>query len=190
MHARHLLLAGTVALMPHTAAADWQIDRAHTQIVFTVDHLGFSDVTAFFRTLDGEVTFDPEDVEATEVTLVIDAASIDSLWEARDEHIRGADFLDVANHPEITFVSTGIELTGDDTAVVRGDLTIRDATHPVVFDAVLRNIGPNPFRPDQQIAGFTLSGAVDRTEWGIDFGAPVIGAVMPVTVNVELVRND
>jgi polyisoprenoid-binding protein YceI len=190
MPVRHLLLAGAVALMPHAAAASWELDRAHTQIVFTVDHLGFSDVTAAFRTMDGEVSFDSDDLEATEVTLVIDAASIDTLWEARDEHIRSADFLDVTNHPEITFVSTGLELTGDETAMLTGELTIRGETNPVAFDAVLNNIGPNPFRPDQQIAGFTLTGEIDRTEWGIDFGSPVIGAVMPVTVNVELVRND
>jgi polyisoprenoid-binding protein YceI len=84
MLARPLLIAGAVALMPHAAAASWEIDRSHTQIVFRVDHLGFSDVSAVFRALDGNVSFDPENLEATEVTLVIDAASIDTLWEARD----------------------------------------------------------------------------------------------------------
>jgi polyisoprenoid-binding protein YceI len=136
------------------------------------------------------VAFDPDDIEATEVTLTIDAASIDTLWEARDEHIRSADFLDVANHPEITFVSTGLTLIDDATAELAGDLTIRGETRPVTLEATLNNIGPNPFNPDQEIAGFTITGEVDRTEFGIDFGAPVIGAVLPVTVNVELTRTN
>jgi polyisoprenoid-binding protein YceI len=190
MLTRPLLLAAAAVLIPQAAAADWAIDRAHSQILFSVNHLGFADVAGFFRTFDGEVSFDPDDLEATEVSLVIDAASVDTLWEERDEHIRASDFLDVANHPEITFVSTGLEVTGENTAVVTGDLTIRGETHPVSFDAVLNNIGPHPFRPEQEVAGFTLSGEIDRTEWGVDFGAPVIGAVMPISVNVELLRKD
>jgi polyisoprenoid-binding protein YceI len=170
------------------AAAEWTIDPAHTQILFSVDHLGFTQVRGVFRDYDGTVAFDPENLEATEVSLAIDAASVDTLWEARDEHIRSADFLDAANHPEITFVSTGVAATGDNAAEITGDLTIRGETRPVTLAATLNNLGPNPFNPEQEIAGFTLTGEVDRTEFGIDFGAPAIGAVLPVEITVELVR--
>jgi polyisoprenoid-binding protein YceI len=190
---RRTLLATAVvtlplAAMPQPSAAEWTIDTAHTQILFSVDHLGFTQVRGVFRDYDGTVAFDPENLEATEVSLAIDAASVDTLWEARDEHIRSADFLDAANHPEITFVSTGVAATGDNAAEITGDLTIRGETRPVTLAATLNNLGPNPFMPDQEIAGFTLTGEVDRTEFGIDFGAPAIGAVLPVEITVELVR--
>lgn len=186
MPIRSLLLGSAVAFAPLPALAEWTMDPSHTSVEFEVSHLGFSTVSGFFREMDGEVSFDPGNLAATEVSVAIDAASVDTLWPARDEHLRGGDFLDVENHPEITFVSTGVEVTGDDTAVITGDLTIRGETNPVSLDATLNQIGANPFNPEQQIAGFTLSGEIDRTEFGVDYGAPAIGAVMPVTINVEL----
>jgi polyisoprenoid-binding protein YceI len=172
---RSILLGSAVAVAPLPALAEWTIDPAHTSVSFEVSHLGFSTVTGFFRELEGEVSFDPENLDATEVSVKIDAASVDTLWAARDEHVRSGDFLDVENHPEITFVSTGVEVTGEET-------------NPVSFDAVLNQIGENPFDPEQRIAGFTLAGEIDRTEFGVDFGAPVISAVLPVTINVELTQ--
>ncbi len=182
-----LLLSSALALAPlPLLAADWSFDKSHTTVLFTVEHLGFSDTTGIFRDFDGDVTFDPENIAATEVSFTVDAASIDTFWEARDEHVRGADFLDVANHPQITFVSTAVEQTGDATATVTGDLTIRGVTQQVALDAVLNKLDANPFNPTVQIAGFTLTGEIDRTEFGIDYGAPVIGTLMPLTINVEL----
>ncbi|MEO1541467.1 MAG: YceI family protein, partial [Pseudomonadota bacterium] len=86
----------------------------------------------------------------------------------------------------ITFVSTGVEQTGDNTAVVTGDMTLLGETREVTFDAVLNNLGPNPFNPEKTIAGFTLNGEIDRTEFGMGFGAPAIGTVIPVTINIEM----
>lgn len=189
MSLRAALFASTLALAPAAALAEWAVDPSHTHVSFTVDHLGFSDVKGVFREFDAEVSFDPEDLAATAATFTIAAGSVDTLWGPRDEHIRSGDFLDVANHPEITFVTTAVEPTGEGTATVTGDLTIRGVTNPVKLDATLNAIGPNPFNAEQQIAGFTLTGEIDRTAFGIDFGAPAIGAVMPVTINVELVRG-
>lgn len=187
MNLRSLALASAIAILPLSAiAADWQIDKSHTQITFSVDHLGFSKTNGTFRDFEADVDFDPENIAATSVSFSIKADSIDTFWEARDAHIRKADFLDVENHPEITFVSTSVTQTGDATAEVIGDLTIRGTTKPVTFDAVLNNIGPNPFNPELQVAGFTLTGEIDRTEFGIDYGVPAVGAILPVTVQVEM----
>lgn len=189
MTLRPFLLGAAMLTAPLPALAEWQVDPAHTSIAFEVDHLGFSNVKGIFRTFDTEVSFDPEDITATEVSVSIDAASIDTLWDARDEHVRGKQFLDVANHPEITFTSTEVEMTGEDTAVITGDLTLRGVTNPVSLDAVLNRIDANPFNPEQRIAGFTLTGVIDRTDFGIDFGAPAIGAQLPITINVELAAS-
>ncbi|MEO0912636.1 MAG: YceI family protein [Pseudomonadota bacterium] len=182
-----LALATALAMAPLAGlAAPWTVDKSHTQITFTVDHLGFSDTNGIFREFDAEVSFDPENIEATEVTFTIDASSIDTFWEARDNHVKNADFLNTSEHPNITFTSTAVEQTGDDTATVTGDLTILGVTQPVTFDAQLNKLGPNPFNPDLQVAGFTLTGEIDRTEFGMGFGAPAIGTVIPVTVNLEM----
>jgi polyisoprenoid-binding protein YceI len=154
--------------------------------MFEVSHLGFSNTVGFFEEFDADVTFDAENLTATEVSFTIQADSINTLWAARDNHVRGGDFLDVANHPTITFVSTGVEQTGDATAILTGDVTIRGVTQAVSFDVVVNNIGANPFNPAQGVAGFTISGEIDRTDFGINFAAPAVGAVLPVTINTEL----
>jgi polyisoprenoid-binding protein YceI len=186
---RAAALSTLLALAPASARAEWALDPSHTHIGFTVNHLGFSDVTGMFRDFDAEVRFDPENLAATEVTFKIAAASVDTFWDTRDANIRSKDFLDVGNHPEIRFVTTSVTPTGDDTATVTGDLTIRGVTNEVRLDARLNGIGPHPFMPDLEIAGFTLTGEIDRTDFGIDFAAPAIGAVIPVTINVELTRD-
>ena len=100
--------------------------------------------------------------------------------------MKAADFLDVASFPEITFVTTNVEATWDTTAHVTGNLTIKSVTSEETFMATVNNIGPNPFNPSVQIAGFKLKGDVDRTDYGITFAAPGVGAVLQVTINAEI----
>lgn len=184
---RSLALATALALAPLSAfSAPWTIDKSHTQIMFSVSHLGFSNTNGIFREFDGEIDFDPENIGATSVSFTIQADSVDTFWERRDQHVKNADFLDVENHPTITFVSTDVEQTGDNTARVTGDLTLRGVTNAITFEATLNQLGPNPFRPQVEIAGFTMTGEIDRTAFGVNFGAPAIGAVIPFTVDLEM----
>lgn len=167
-------------------AAPYVLDKSHAHVTFEVGHLGFSTVHGQFRSFDANIDFDPENVEATRVTFTIDAASVDTFWEARDQHIRGKDFLDVANHPEITFVTTSVAPTGSDTADVTGDLTIRGVTQPVTLQARLNKMGPSPFNPNQIIAGFTVTGQIDRTAFGVSYAAPAVSAIMPIRLELEM----
>ena len=184
---RTLTFAAALALGPLAAtAAPWTLDKSHAEIVFTIDHFGFSDVYGRFGAFDAEIDFDPEDIAATKATFTIEATSIDTGFEARDEHIRKADFLNVEEFPQIVFTTTGVEQTGETTAVVTGDLTLHGVTKAVTFDATLNKIGASPLNPEQQVAGFTITGEIDRTEFGIDTYAPAIGAVMPVTITFEM----
>lgn len=168
------------------AAAPWKIDKSHTSVGFSVDHLGFSLVNGVFRDFDAKIDFDPENMESASVRFTIDAATVETFWEERDNHIRGADFLDVKTYPEITFVSRSVRLTGPNTAEVVGDVTIKDVTREETFVATLRRIGPSPFNPEQEIAGLEVAGEIDRTKYGIGFGAPAIGAQMPIRVIAEI----
>lgn len=182
-----LLLATALTAAPLAAtAADWALDKGHASISFTVSHFGFSDVPGQFRSFDAEIDFDPENIEATQARFVIDAASFDTNLAARDEHVLSEDFLDVATYPTIIFVSTSVKQTGDGTALITGDLTIKDVTREVSFDAVLNKLGASPFDPSLQVAGFTITGEIDRTAFGVDAYAPAIGAVLPVTISFEI----
>ncbi|MEM1162192.1 MAG: YceI family protein, partial [Pseudomonadota bacterium] len=111
MRITNFIAAAALAVtLPFAAHAEpYAIDKSHAHVTFTVGHLGFSTTHGQFRKFDASVDFDPSSVEATKVSFTIDAASVDTFWEARDQHIRGKDFLDVENHPEITFVSTGVK---------------------------------------------------------------------------------
>ncbi|MFK7943829.1 MAG: YceI family protein [Paracoccaceae bacterium] len=183
-----LALAGALLLATPLAAlsAPFTLDKSHAHVTFSVGHLGFSTVHGQFRKFDANIVFDPENVEATQVNFVIDAASVETFWEARDKHIRGKDFLDVANHPEITFVTTSVKPTGTDTADVTGDLTMRGVTQPVIFQATLNKMGPSPFNPNQTIAGFTVTGEIDRTKYGVSYAAPAVSSIIPVKIELEM----
>lgn len=179
------LAAFTLAAVP-AVAAPWVLDKSHAHVTFSVDHLGYSQTQGQFRVFDADIDFDPTAVETSRVSFTIDAASVDTGWAKRDEHIRSKDFFDVANHPKITFVSTKVEKTGADTARVTGKLTLLGKTMEEVFEAKLNKLAPSPFNPQQQIAGFTVTGSIDRTKYGMTTYAPALGAIIPVKVFFEI----
>lgn len=185
---RPILLASAIALAPlPVIASDWEVDKSHSSILFSIEHFGFSDIKGTFREFEIDATFDPEDLGATEASVTIDASSIDTFWEARNEHIRSADMLDVEEFPEITFVTTGVEVVDETNAKITGDMTLRGETYPVTFDATLNKLDVSPFDDSKRIAGFTITGVIDRTEFGVDYAAPMVAADMPVTINLELI---
>lgn len=179
-------LVATAILASPLSAESWKLDKSHVHATFMADHLGFSTVQGQFRTLDAEIDFDPDNIENASVKVMIDAASLDTGWPARDKHVKSKDFLDVKNHPEITFVSKTVRLTGENTADVMGDLTIRGVTRKETFKATMRRLAPSPFNPDQIIAGFEVFGEVDRTNYGMSYGAPAIGVIIPIRFDVQI----
>lgn len=183
---RRLALLTALAFAPMAYAAPWTVDKSHASISFTVDHLGFSQTIGLFESFEMEIDFDPENVAASTVRAVIDTDSINTFWAKRDEHIRGGDFLDTGTYPQIIFESSAITPTGPDSADVSGTLTMLGETQPVTFQATLRKLGPSPFNPNRQIAGMQITGAIDRTAFGMGYGAPAIGTVIPVTINLEM----
>ncbi|RED11139.1 YceI family protein [Pontivivens insulae] len=190
MLTRTLALTTALIAAPLAAQADWEVDPTHAHIEFEVSHLGFSKTQGQFDQFDISVSgFDPENIEAVSVTATINAASVNTGHEPRDAHLNRADFLGTDDYPEITFASTSVSQTGDNTATITGDLTLLGETREVTFDAVMNAIGPNPFNPGQQIAGFTVSGEVNRADFGMGFGVPAIPAEIPVEINIELVNN-
>lgn len=184
------LALGTAALAaPVTGAqaAAFDVDGAHTDVVFSLDHLGYSKVFGSFEDVDGRFTFDPDEPEAATVTLTIQAASVDTNHKKRDEHLRSPDFLNAKEFPTITFESTGVEVTGKDTAEVTGDLTLHGQTHPVTLEVTFNKMAPHPMPQydDVLTAGFSARGTIERSRWGVGKFAPAVSDAMKLYIEVE-----
>jgi polyisoprenoid-binding protein YceI len=167
-------------------AEPYTIDKSHAFVTFTADHLGFSTVHGLFRDFDASIDFDPGNVEATRLQFSVRTGSVETQNAARDDHLRSAAFFASDRYPEMVFRSTTVVPTGSDTAEITGMLTIRDVTKEINLQARLNRIGPSPFFPEVTVAGFTVTGVIDRTDWGMTFGAPAIGAEIPIRIDLEM----
>jgi polyisoprenoid-binding protein YceI len=154
----------------------WQIDTSHSSVSATAKHVMFTTVRGGFSGTSGVIDFDPAKPEAGSIELRIPAASVNTGDEKRDGHLRSADFLDAATHPEIVFKSTKITPKGKDEFVVDGDLTIRGTTKPVAVNVELLGIAEDP-RAGQR-AMFDAKFSFDRTQWGLVWNMPIPSGVL------------
>lgn len=157
---------------PTLAAGTWKLDAAHSNVVFSVRHLGLSKVRGRFDRFDAELTIgpSPDDVH---VEATVEMALVNTNNPDRDNHLRNTDFFDVERNPTLQFTSSG--LTGGDDGVnwqLAGDLTINGITRPVVLDVEFG--GVENFQTERH-AGFSATGELRRSEFGIDFGIMSIG---------------
>jgi polyisoprenoid-binding protein YceI len=182
--------AATFALAATPAfAADYTIDDGHTQANFRVTHMSYSTMWGRFNEESGTISFDPANPGDASVNLVIDAASIDTNHGERDDHLRSPDFFNTAEFPEITFNSTSVEVTGENTAKITGDLTMLGVTKSVTLDAVYNGMGNYPWDDTTEVVGFDISGVVDRTEFGMMYGVGGIGTDIKIDIELEATRS-
>ncbi|MFY7840332.1 MAG: YceI family protein, partial [Lacibacter sp.] len=172
-----------------TTVAVWKNDKAHSQLAFTVTHLGVSDVSGTFNDFDVEVKSAKADFSDAEFTLSAKVASIDTRIEMRDNHLKSPDFFDAANYPELTFKSTGIKNIGKNKYKLSGNLTLKGISKPVVLDLVYRGVVENPMSK-KQTAGFQLSGVIKRSEFtlGSGFPAPMISDEVVIKADGEFAQ--
>ncbi len=166
--------------------ATWNFDKTHTNISFSTRHMMVTTVRGNFAGFDGTLEFDPANLAASSVDVTIDAASINTNVADRDNHLKSPDFFDVATYPTITFKSTGVQLTGEKTGKITGDLTIRDVTKSVVLDAEFLGTGTNPW--GAQVAGFTASTKINREDFGLTWnvGLEAGGVLVSKDIKIEL----
>lgn len=171
-----------LADMPPGAYA---LDKSHGYITFSYNHLGYSTPHVGFRSFDVELDLDSKNIENSSVTVQIDATSIDSRVEVFNGHLNGENFFDTATYPEISFVSTEIKSTGDDTFDIVGDLTIKGTTLQTVLNATLLKAADHPMRKLPTI-GATAQTTVNRSEFGMTRGLPMISDEVNIDISVEL----
>jgi polyisoprenoid-binding protein YceI len=167
--------------IPGYTEGTWVIDGAHSDVTFTVRHLGVSKVRGRFDQVDTTI-ITAEKLADSKVTATIHAASIDTNNGQRDEHVRSADFLDVENHPTITFVSTAVRAE-DGEYFIDGDLTVHGVTKPVTLATELGGFGDG-MTEGSKVLGISASTEISRSDFGI--GTQFPGAVVSDKIKIEL----
>lgn len=170
----------------------WNIDPTHSEIQFKVKHLVISTVTGHFRQFEGTLETEGDDFATATIHFEADTASVDTNQTQRDEHLRSAEFFDSEQYPKMTFRSTQVEKTGDDTYTVTGDLTIKDVTKAVALKAEYGG-SMTDFYGNYK-SGFEISGKINRKEFGLTWGAVteaggvVVGDEVKLALNVQVAR--
>ena len=176
------------------AAQAWDIDPSHSSANFKVRHLMVSHVRGELGPVAGAVWIDDQDITRSRIDVSIDARKIATRDEKRDEHLRSADFLDVANHPTVTFKSTRVERAGADDLRVAGDLTIRGTTRPVTL--TVESLAPAVTDPwGNTKRGATAHAKIHRKDWGLQWnvgleaGGVLVGEEVAIEIEVELLKR-
>ena len=184
-----LLLAALFAVgsaTAHAATETYLIDSAHSAVTFRIRHL-VGKTPGSFTDFAGTIAFDPADPTTGRVEATIQATSVDTNNDKRDDHLRSADFFDVATHPTITFKSTKVTRAGEGFKLA-GDLTMHGVTKPVTLDLQVLGVGPGF---GGKVAGFEARGVVQRKDFGIswnralDAGSLVLGDEVEIVITVE-----
>jgi polyisoprenoid-binding protein YceI len=182
------------AVIQSKSTSEWQLDPAHSAAHFSVRHLMISNVRGEFSKLSGNILLDSDDPTRSAVEVSMETASINTREPQRDEHLRSADFFDVANHPTITFRSKTITADGPEHFKLAGDLTIRGVTKDVTFDVE----GPTPAVKDpwgNVRAGVTATAKINRKDFGlvwnalVEGGGVMVGDQVSITLEAELVQK-
>ena len=174
-----------IAIPAGAEPATYKLDPTHTAIEFKIDHFGFSSPTGKWMSVDGELTLDEDTPASSSVSLTVDVTKVNSGVEALDEHLNKEDFFYTDVYPEASFESTSVELTGETTALVTGDLTLRGVTKPVTLDVTFNKIGENMM--GVKTAGFSATTTLLRSDFDMATYAP--GLSDEVTLEIETEAN-
>lgn len=163
-------------------SGSYALDPAHGKITWSVDHMGFSTYVGQFTDVSATLDLDVRNPAASRLAATIDTTSAGTLNEQLDSHLKTADFFDAAKFPEAQFKATAIKLIDRDSATITGDLTLRGVTRPVTIEADFNQAGINPV-DKQYTLGFDGEATIKRSDFGINYGLPVLGD--EVTLNLE-----
>ncbi len=169
------------------AAAEWSLDPAHSVVGFTVRHLGLVNVRGHFNTYEGTIHYDGENIESLKIKAHIQAESIDTNVERRDDHLRSEDFFEVETYPTIRFHSTGVVAHGDGHGLT-GHLTIKDVTKEVTLPLTVNGPAEDAWGNDR--IGIELGGEIERHDYGVGFdGAPdrMIGSTVRFDIHLQAI---
>lgn len=177
------------ASLAHAEAEQYVLDTkgSHAFIQFKIKHLGYSWLMGRFNTFSGGFSLDKDAIEKSSVNVDIDVSSLDSNHAERDKHLRGSDFFDVSKHPKASFVSTKIEKTGDSTANITGNLTLKGVTKPVILATTYIGGGNDPWGGHRQ--GFEATTEIRLKDFGIDYDLGPASQTAQIYISAEGIRK-
>ena len=173
-------------------AGTWAADPAHSRVGFAVKHLGIATVRGNFETFSGELVVG-DDLASGRISATIEAASIDTQEPQRDEHLRSADFFDVAAYPEITFAASGLRQTDDDEFEISGELTMHGVTRPIALHGTVLGVETDPW--GQERVGIEITGQLSRGDYGMKFnqvlgsGNVLVSDKVKISLDISAVRQ-
>ncbi len=203
------VVAATIGFAGISRAANYKIDPNHTHVLFLVDHLGFSKMIGLFTEIAGTLAFDPANVAASKLTVAIKTASLQTQFTPRDNDLKGADWFDVTEFPEMKFVGTSFSKKAatagtmadtlsilappqqgsiaDRTGTMTGNLTLHGVTRPVTLDVTFNKVG---VRSSDHVnaAGFSAIGKLRRSDFGMKTFLPYIGDEIDIVIETEAIQ--
>jgi polyisoprenoid-binding protein YceI len=171
---------------------NWAIDPSHSKIGFKVKHLMISNVLGNFREFEGQVITDGNDFSTAVISASLNTASIDTEIADRDNHLKSADFFDAGNFPKITFSGKGLRDLGDDMYELTGDLVIKGVSNQIVLTVEYGGLMTDPWGNVK--AGFSITGKLNRKDWGLNWnaaleaGGVLVGEEVKIVCDIELVK--
>lgn len=181
------ILAAATATSAFADAEKYVLDASHSQIVFSYSHIGFSTTYGMFSGFEGEIMFDQDAPEASSVSVSMPVKSMITGWEQRFGHFMSPDFFGATDDEMVSFTSTSIEVTGDNTAKITGDLMLNDVTKSVVLDATLNKTGQHPMA-GKEWAGFDATTTLKRSDFGLGAFAPAVSDEVEVMISIEAAK--
>ncbi len=189
---RFAALALSAALLSTPALAEaekYVLDASHSQILFSYNHLGYSTNWGMFSGFNGEIMFDQANPAASSVSVSFPVKTMLTGWQERFDHFMSADFFGASDEEMVTFTSTGIEVTGEKTARITGDLTLNDVTKSVVLEATLNQAGDHPMA-NQPWAGFSATTTLLRSDYNLGMFAPFVSDEVQVQISIEAMKAE
>lgn len=190
---KNLLLAAALTGAAATAAVaapeKYVLDSSHSQVVFNYNHLGFSTTWGMFSGFEGEIMFDKEDPAASSVSVSMPVMSMLTGWQARFDHFMSNDFFAATEDEMVTFTSTEIHVSGENTAHITGDLTLNGVTKSVVLEAKLNQSGDHPMA-GKPWAGFNATTTLLRSDYGLEKFAPYVSDEVQVQISIEAMKAE
>lgn len=192
---KKLLLIASIALAPFSLSAqtNWTLDKSHSSVKFSVEHLVISEVEGNFKMFDGSISAPTADFNNAKINFTVDVNSINTDDEKRDGHLKSDDFFNAEKYPKMTFTSTSFKKVKGNVYALEGNLTIRDVTKKVKFAVIYGGTVKDPWGNTK--AGFKASGKINRKEFGLKWntmteaGGAVVGDEVNMIINVEFAQG-
>jgi len=175
------------------ATTKWTLDPTHSELGFKIRHLMITNISGSFKNFQAKAETEGNDFGNAQISLTADMTSITTNQEQRDAHLRTTDFFEVDKYPQLLFKSTRVDKTGDDSFTLYGDLTLKGITKPVKLNVEFSGIAKDPWGNEK--AGFSVSGKINRNDWGINFnsvletGGVALSDEVKVVAEVQFVKQ-